>query len=213
MPDGIINYLALLGWNPGTTQEVFSRDELIKAFSLDKLTKSGAVFDLARLQWMNGQHLKRLKPDELSTLAQPFLPEAARGADRALVERALQTVGERVRYLSELPELLGFYFTLQDYEPALLVWKKSTPEKTRAALEGVMPVLSALDEKAWKDPKKLADALQGFTDTAGLSTGDVFWPVRVALTGLKASPGPQDVMWVLGKLESIKRLKKASAAV
>lgn len=209
LPDALINFLALLGWNPGTTQEVFTRDELTKAFSLDKLTKAGAVFDLARLQWMNGQHLRRVAPEKLAELAQPFLPEQAKGASPELVARALKTVGERVRYFAELPELIGFYFAAPTYEPSLLVWRKSTPAQTLKVLQQAVPVIEALDDKTWADPKLLADALQQFTTGAGLTTGDVFWPVRVALTGLKASPGPQDVAWVLGKDESVVRLKSA----
>jgi len=210
LPDALINFLALLGWNPGSTQEVFSRDELVKAFSLDKLTKAGAVFDLARLQWMNGQHLRLLTPEQLAEIAKPFLPERATAAAPELVARSLRTVGERVRYLAELPELVGFYFAVPEYEPALLVWRKSTPQQTLKVLQQVTPKLEGLAATTWEDAKALEGALQEFTKSAELSTGDVFWPVRVALTGLKASPGPQDVAWVLGRDESVVRLKRAT---
>lgn len=209
LPDALINYLALLGWNPGTTQEVFSREELITAFSLDKLTKSGAVFDLTRLQWMDGQHLRKLSEQQLLDVAQKFLPPTAKRASADVIVRAVATVQERVRYLGELPELTGFYFALPAYEPALLVWKKSTPARTLDVLSKVQTAIESWPDNVWRERQSLTEALKKFTDGAGLTTGDVFWPVRVALSGLKASPGPQDVMWVLGPAETATRLKNA----
>jgi nondiscriminating glutamyl-tRNA synthetase len=209
LPDAIINYVALLGWNPGTTQEILSRDELVKLFSIEKINKAGAVFDLTRLRWLNAVYLKKLSEKEYLEIAVPFV---AVKADREKVERAIISVRERVQFLAELPPLVDFYFASKlVYEPTLLVWRKSTAQKSLNELERVTTAIADWGSAIFATRQKLLEALQAYVAENKLGTGDVFWPVRVALSGLKASPGPQDILWVLGKDEGVRRLREGIA--
>jgi nondiscriminating glutamyl-tRNA synthetase len=212
LPDAIINYLALLGWNPGTTQELYDRDALAEAFSLEQVNKSGAVFDLKRLQWMNGLYLRKISVKELIPMLRPFLPEVGKKSSDEMIERVFTTIKERVSYLAEVPALSDFYFTeALKYEPALLVWKKSTKEKSLEALQATHNFISEMSDKDFLKTETIEAALKAFVKEGGRSVGEVFWPLRVALTGKEASPGPQEVLWVIGKEKGLQRVKAAIA--
>jgi nondiscriminating glutamyl-tRNA synthetase len=209
LPDAIINYIALLGWNPGTTQEILSRDQLVKLFSIEKVNKAGAVFDLTRLRWLNAVYLKELSEKEYLDMARPFVTAKA---DKEKIERAIVSVRERVQFLAELPALTDFYFASKlSYEAGLLVWRKSTADKTLGELERVTTTIGAWGSATFATREKILQALKAYVEENKLGTGDVFWPVRVALSGLKASPGPQDILWVLGKDEGVRRLQEGIA--
>jgi nondiscriminating glutamyl-tRNA synthetase len=212
LPDAIINYIALLGWNPGTTQELYDRMALTEAFTLEGINKSGAVFDLKRLQWMNGLYLRKMPVKELIPALRPFLPEHAKKVSAEMLERVFLTIKERISFLAEISELTDFYFSEKlSYDSALLVWKKSTAEETLAALKATHEFLKKLPEKEFSKAETLELSLKTFVKDTGRSVGGVFWPLRVALTGKEASPGPQEVLWVIGKDQGLGRIESAIA--
>lgn len=210
LPDAIINYIALLGWNPGTTQEIFTRDELIAEFDIGEINKSGSVFDLKRLQWMNGQYLKILSLSDLVQRAREFLPKTKEKIPDAFLERVLSTLRDRLSHLAEISDLADFYFAEEiTIDPKMLVWKKSTPEEMVKALSATVEALEKMSD--YSSPQLLEAELKKFAESSGRSVGEVFWPLRVALTGKKFSPGPQEVLWVLGKEKGLSRANKALA--
>jgi len=215
LPEAIVNFLALLGWNPGTPQEVFSLEELVAAFSLEGIQKGGAVFDLERLKWLNREHRKRREPahiarDVLAALAEH--PEIAAVAERS--ERAFADMLERYATTGELKDAIehgefAFYETRPSYAPAMLVWgKDSAPSRVRERLSHVRDLLASIVEECFiYDTVK--EALWGYVEGEG--RGAVLWPVRVALSGKERSPDPFLLLEALGRNESLMRLDAAIA--
>ncbi|MDD5605760.1 MAG: glutamate--tRNA ligase [Patescibacteria group bacterium] len=205
LPEAMINFLAQLGWSPPDTQDFFTFDELVKMFTLSRVQKAGAVFDIKLLNHINHQYLMELPFKEYVKIAEPYLDTKA---DKKLVGFALKLVQDRARFLSEIPELTHYFFAEPDYDAKLLVFKKSSPEQTTKGLEVALEVLEGLDDKAW-DIGSLQQILDHTLDASALNPGDLFWPIRVALSGEEGSPSPTELLEALGKAESIKRIKTA----
>lgn len=209
LPEVLINYVALLGWNPGTEQEIFSIAELIKEFSLEKINKSGSVFDINKLNWFNSEYIRLIVQnkgtsfDNLVKYLEQYIPEHP---DR--VADLLQLFGSRLNYLSEIKTLSQFLFKLPDYTGDLLIFKKSTLAKTQEGINLALGVLGKIEESHWQQDK-INQALQTIGEKHKLSPGDIFWPVRVALSGLEKSPSPVEILEFLGKKESLARINKA----
>ncbi len=210
LPQAIINYIALLGWNPGTEQEIFSIEELIQAFSLDKINKSGAIFDRQKLDWFNAEYIRQIVSSknnqypQLVTLSKKYLPQHE---DR--VEDVLKLFSSRINKLEELTELSEFLWTLPEYDATKLVFKKSTPENTKKGLQLAYDSLSTLKEN-WES-EYLNKILQDIISENNLTPGDVFWPIRFALSGLDKSPSPVEILEFLGQAESLKRIALAQS--
>jgi glutamyl-tRNA synthetase len=205
LAEALVNFLALLGWNPGTTEEIFSLKDLEKRFDLARVQKAPAVFDVERLNWLNGQYIRSLDTDELKEKVVSLMPDLdllkLPNSDRVLtVEKT------RLTTLKDLEKDTDFYISLPVYYPTLLVFKKSTTEATKKGLEAALKAVSAsdLDKLEVSEIEKL---LSDVVAAQELSNGDVFWPVRVTLTGKEKSPSPAEMLWVFGKEESIKRIK------
>jgi len=207
LPEALINYVALLGWNPGTEQEIFSLPELVRNFSFDKVHKAGAVFDIRKLDWMNGEYIKKLPAKEFLRLAMPFLERSIGSIeDRALAEKVLLLEQERISKLSEAGENASFFFSEPEYDSGLLVWKKSDKSAAAANLKLLEEELSGYSD--WS-AANLEKSLLGFIKDRGLSNGAALWPLRVSLTGLEKSPPPFQVAAILGKAETLGRIRKA----
>ncbi len=210
LPEALINYLSLLGWNPGTTQEIFTTEELVSTFTIEGINKAGAIFDLQRLNWINSKYVRSLSPTQLLKESQKFLPKAALKLSSEQVQKMLTTLQERLEYLSQIPELIKIYLEEPtDYDPRLLIWKKATGQETLNVLQKLAEFWPKLERKKTATPDEIEQILRDFVKDKGLSVGKVFWPLRVSLSGLEASPGPQEIIWVLGAKTSLKRLKKA----
>lgn len=207
LKEALLNYVAMLGWNPGDDTEVFSLKDLERVFSLDRINASPAIFDIRKLQWYNSEYIKNglaKKPvQEIDATIAPFLPHC----DASMRVALFNLFSERIEYLAQLPEISRFLFELPPYEPSLLVFKKSSQEKTARGLAAALDSLTSYDG-AWT-ATELDNRLKQVVATSGLSFGDVFWPVRVAFSGLVASPPPAEIAEFLGKKESLTRLKKA----
>jgi len=203
LSEAMINFMVLLGWNSGTEKEIFSLDELIKEFSLERIHKGGAVFNLERLNWLNGQYIRRMNLDELTGKCRLYLPQ---DIDFDYAKKVVALEQERMKKLSEIGETTKFFFEDDlDYEPELLVWKKMTQKEVKANLELLEKKLSEIENF---NQKTLENEIMPLAEKHG--KGELLWPLRVALTGQKASPGPFEVMEVLGKEKTLQRLKKAS---
>ena len=210
LPQALINYVALLGWNPGTEQEIFSIEELIKAFSLDKINKSGAIFDRQKLDWFNAEYIRQIvssknnQYQELVALSKKYLPQHE---DRA--EDVLKLFSSRINKLEELTELSKFLWDLPEYDTTKLVFKKSTPENTKKGLQLAQEKLATIKED-W-ELENLNKILLDIVSANNLTPGDVFWPIRFALSGLDKSPSPVEILEFLGQEESLKRLSLAQS--
>lgn len=217
----IINFVALLGWNPGAgeTQEIFSMDELVEKFDLKKVHKAGAVFDLKKLDWLNAQYIKKLSIDNLYELVLPFLEEKEFYNDpsplaplpmgeeekKEYLKKVLMIEQERLNNLSEAGENNKFFFQEIRYDKGLLRWKDMLDSDIISSLKKSEKILSQIDAGNWTKENLEKTLLEA----AGDKRGDLLWPLRAALTGEKKSPPPFEVAWVLGKEECLKRIKEA----
>ncbi|HCM36964.1 MAG TPA: glutamate--tRNA ligase [Candidatus Wildermuthbacteria bacterium] len=211
LPEAVVNFLALLGWNPGSDREIFSLPELVKEFSLERIQKGGAIFNLKRLDWINGLYIRHMRLEELAALCAPYLPR-----DDVDSEKQKAIVGlyqERLKKLAEIAELADFFFadTLQ-YDAELLLWKDATKEGTQEILEKIRELLNGVGESEWtKD--NLEKILMPEAEKAGPpekpNRGYMLWPMRAALSGKKASPGPFEIAEVLGKEKTLERIQNA----
>ncbi len=209
LPEALLNFVAFLGWNPKTEQEIFSLSELIEHFDLAKVNKSGAVLDANKLDWLNGQYIKRKSNAELANLLVPYWLEAClvegqfnnltikqlnnQPAKPEYLEAIASLEKERLKKLSEIGERTSYFFTEPEYSSELLAWKKSTLEDAKEKLALIKEFLTTVSDKTFKDAKLLQEALMAYILEKGFDVGAVLWPLRVALTGLQASPGPAEV--------------------
>jgi glutamyl-tRNA synthetase len=204
LPEAIVNFLAALGWNDGTTQEIYTKDELIKAFSLERIQKSSAVFDAERLIWMDGHYIRELTPAALLERSEGFWPHSASDYPSDYKLNVLKLVQERLKFLHELDELTDFFFT----DPkADLSEVKGYGEAERV---DHLKALSTLLTKTDWEHDALESALRGYVEDKGLKTGQLFGLVRVAITGRTAAPGLFETMLVLGQETTLRRLDLAS---
>jgi glutamyl-tRNA synthetase len=195
LPETLINFLALLGWNPGTTQELFSLDELIAAFSLDRVQKAGAIFDTEKLDWLQGQWMRKIPPKEFATRILPLVAEKYSDAakDKAFEKKAA-LIQERITFFAEAPGMLAYFYEEPDVTKELLInaKQKVTADNVSAALDAVETILHAIPEKEWTEERLLA----AFKEEVAKGTwklGQLLWPLRVALTGREYSPGAVEV--------------------
>lgn len=208
LPETMVNFLALLGWNPKTEQEHFSLEELIDLFEIAGLHKAGAVFDYKKLDWMNAYYIKQKSVSDLEALTSDYFKQyfLEKGIKRngELVCKIIKIEQERMKRLSDVTENIDFYFKLGDYDKELLTWKKNSKEETTGALETASKTLENLSPEF--ELQEITDAL---LLASGDKRGDLLWPLRVALSGEKFSPSPFELSWALGKEETLKRARKA----
>lgn len=206
LKDAILNYIALLGWNPGDDREFFTLDELIEAFSLEGLSKSPAIFDVNKLTWMNAEYIRRLEPNEFNRYAQPWYEKA--GIDAMNKETLCRILQPRVEFFAQLPEMVDFLVKLdEEYDVAMFTNKKSktNPEVSLGVLNMAIDALNALE--AWEEAA-IHDTLIGLAEKNGLKNGTMLWPVRIALAGKQVTPGGAiEIAYLLGKDESLRRLE------
>ncbi len=212
LPEALINFVALLGWNPSADQEIYSREELIKKFNLEKVNKSGAVVNFEKLKWLNGEYIRALDPATLARRIIPWLLEAGLIKSEKINEEFIKSAGalvqDRLLVLSEAPGLMSFLFQRPVYEAALLSWKKMTNREVSQVLTRLAAELEKFGEGDWQK-EKLEKRIKNLIVQEKLSVGQTLWPLRAALTGREASPGPFEVAAVLGKKETIERINYA----
>ncbi|MFH1090221.1 MAG: glutamate--tRNA ligase, partial [Pseudomonadota bacterium] len=205
LPEAMVNYLVRLGWSHGD-EEIFSREELIKKFSLDNVGRSAGVFDPEKFLWLNAHYIKEAEPRRLADLAAPYLETRGRdAADRDYLAKALKALQPRAKTVAELAQQVEFYLLDQvEYDPQAA--RKFLKPDLAPVLADLMDRLSAQDEFT---EKGLEDIFAALITAYDIKLGKIAQPVRVALTGRTASPGLFEVMDVLGKERVMARLRKA----
>lgn len=205
--EAIVNYIALLGWSPSGTQEIFSLKELEENFDMAGLSKSPAIFDIKKLTWMNSEYLKAMDFDKYYALAEPKLKEALDGTDLDL-KKIAALLQKRLETLNDIPGLVEFFKTLPEYGTELYTHKKmkTNDEIALSSLEAALPVLENLAD--W-NTTSIHDALMALVGELGIKNGQLLWPVRTALSGEPTSPGgAMELADILGKEESLRRIRK-----
>lgn len=203
LPSAVINFMAFLGWNPKTEQEIFSMGELIQAFDLHNVNTANPIFDTEKLDWFNSQYIRKLSVAELAAACAEYLPQSEVGYR----EKVVSLEQERLKKLSDITELTSFFFIdALVYEPSLLVWRKSTAE---AAKQNLLLLLTQLENCNDWTQANLETIVLPWIKSQSLGNGDVLWPMRVALTGKQASPSPFEVAAVLGKDKTLQRIQTA----
>lgn len=219
LPEAMINFIALLGWNPGgnETQEIFSLEELIEKFSMEKVHKAGAIFDLEKLDWVNLQWRKRKFDAEAGTagekllkLCRDSLPQEWK-IDREFLLRCLETVGEKIiKNPADARTQLEFYFKKSVEVKMEIIANPKMKVDAQIAKTALTAAIQALENfDNFSDIQAIKDCLTKVIAELGFKNGQVLWPIRVALTGEAFSPGAFEVLWAMGKVKALARLKDA----
>ena len=205
LPEAILNGVAFIGWNPGTEQEIFTHDELIKAFDLSKVQKSPAVFNQDKLEWFNKEHIKKLSEDELKNKIFAELPENYRN------EKIIPVIAERISKFGDVKEMvakgeLDFFFKAPEVDKNKLNYKNISQEETTTNLNLAIKAFEEIEENNFT-AENVKTALMALADTLK-SRGEILHPVRFALSGLDKSPDPFIIASIIGKHETLSRLQK-----
>lgn len=207
LPEAILNYIALLGWNPGTEQEIFSLEELKQCFSSERLNKSPAIFDITKLTWMNGCYIRNLSETDFHKLALPYYKDLEdRNMDLAFLSKVLQP---RIEVLNQITEQTDFLAKMPEYDVSLYENKKmkTNPEIAARALQIVLPILENVTD--WTN-ENLFNTLKETAVANEMKNGQILYPVRIALSGKETTPGgATELAHILGKDETLKRIKAA----
>lgn len=209
LPEALINFVSLLGWNPSGDQEIYTREELIRSFDLSAVNKSGAVINLEKLNWMNNHYIRQLSTEQVTNLVRPYLESAGyRKISDVILRKIVALEQNRLEFLAQFPEATSYFFTAPHYEPQILMWKKSSAEVIKARLGALRAHLSSLDDDEF-ETKALETSIKDWITASGYTAGEVLSPFRVALTGRPSSPPPFDIAAILGKTETLERIDKA----
>lgn len=212
LPEALVNFIASLGWNDGTEQEIFSTHELIEKFSLERVQRSGARFDEQRLLWMNGAHIRELSLDDVYARVQNFWPPEADSYDEDYRKKVLGLVQERLKFFSELPELTRFFFMDLPVNPELISSHKQLKKMDLADLKNLLEqsreALGASDFSV----DDLTGRLNTLLESTGQKPAVIFSLIRIATTQAPASPGLAETLAVLGKERSLARVDTQLAA-
>lgn len=231
LPEAVLNFLALLGWHPKDDREVLSAKDLIKEFDLARVQQAGAIFNEEKLNWLNREHIKKMTGKQLVRAVKPFLERTdfsagaaiaaggTAGATRAMgsgtaaaneefLEKFVAVERTRANTLADFITNGRFFFALPEYEKELLIWKESSQKEAAAALKVIEEAVTKIGAKEF-NRETLSAAVTYTITTVDGKRGSVLWPLRVALSGQKASPDPLEIMEVLGKEESLRRIALA----
>ena len=211
LPEAMVNYLAFLGWHPKDDREFFTLADLTKEFDLSRAQKAGAIFNLAKLNWLNSSYLRHLPVSELDNLLKPYYEEMCASYNQAPRDTGALTelMRDRLITLASIKEHASWFFRPQvELNTEIIIPKNSTPEKTLHAIKSAHHVLQRLT--SWTS-QEIKDALEVLVRPGTFSRRDILWPVRLALTGEKESPDVFGVAWVLGQKETLTRLAQAES--
>ncbi len=207
LTEAVVNFVALLGWSPSeSNEEIFSLEELAKVFDYHHMSKSPAVFDYTKLKWMNGEYIKAMEDEVFYEKAEPFLKQAvSRDIDLKKVASMVKT---RIETFPDIPALIDFLQELPEYDPSMYEHKKMKTNR-ESSLEVLRDVLPLLEEQEDYSNDALYQLLISYVEGKGCKNGYVLWPVRTAVSGKQMTPaGATEIMELLGKEESIARIKK-----
>lgn len=206
LPEAIVNYIALLGWSPEDNQEIFSLDELIKNFDYHKVNKSPSVFDITKLKWMNGEYIKAMDNEKFYEMARPYVKEVIK-KDLNL-ETIMDMVKTRIETFPEIGDMIDFFQELPEYSPEMYTHKKmkTNSENSLEILKELLPILEETDDYSVQG---LHDTVFEYIKKKEIKNGQALWPLRTAVSGKQMTPaGAFEIMEVIGKEESLERIKK-----
>ncbi len=207
LSEAVVNFVALLGWSPSEDKEIFSLQELIEAFDYNRINKSPAVFDVVKLKWMNGEYIKKMDFDAFYEMAEPYIKEViTKDYD---LKKIAQMAQSRIEVFPDIKELIDFFEAVPEYDTAMYTHKKmkTNEETSLAVLQEILPELEAWDDYS---NDALYAKLVEFVKEKGYKNGYVMWPLRTAVSGKQSTPGgATEIMEILGKDETIKRVKDA----
>ena len=214
LPEALINFLVFLGWNPKTAQEFFTLPELVMAFDIEQVNKAGAIFDRSKLDYFNNHYIRKYQPEELfdKIIGAPENEKYIQFIkDKNFSKKILEIIQPRLITLNfeEIWSQVSFFYELFEYDWQILIFKKSDKEKTTLGLERAIRGLEQSTDDLFLSREKINELLQVIVKENNLANGDVFWPVRAALSSLPASPPPAELIWALGAEESLRRLHLA----
>lgn len=205
LPQAIINYVALLGWCPSDNQEMFTLDELTKAFNISGISKSPSIFDYDKLEWFNGEYIRKMSPEEFTSYAMPYYKEAVTSRELPW-DKLCGILQQRVTKFTQIPEMIDFFDKLPEYDAEMFVNKKSKTnlENAPVMLKAVTDKLTALE--SW-DKDSIHDCLINLAQELEVKNGTVMWPARIAAAGKKVTPGGAvEILEILGRDEALARL-------
>jgi glutamyl-tRNA synthetase len=225
LKEALINFSIMQGWSPydknknkdnsGKNIEILSLEDALKIFNYKDISISPAVFDIEKLDYFNGYYIRQKELDELKDLCMPFLEEYWRDKGgfknplQVSIKNVISLEQERLKKLSEIGELSDFFFREEiEYESDLLVWKKLEKEIIKNNLSELLEEVEKIAEENW-EKDKIEELIIKFLKDNNKGIGDYLWPMRVSLSGKKASPGPFEIAWVLGRTNTVNRIKKA----
>ena len=207
LTEAIVNFVALLGWNPSSDNEIFSLEELVKEFDYHRISKSPAVFDMVKLRWMNGEYMKKMDDDKFYEMALPYLKEViTRDLDFHKIAAMVKT---RIEVFPDIKDQVDFFEKVPEYETSMYVHKKmkTNEETSLQVLREVQPLLEAQEDFS---NDALFEMLSAYAKEHGYKVGYVMWPIRTALSGKQMTPaGATEILEVLGKEESLVRIQAA----
>ena len=208
LPEAILNFIALMGWHPKDNREVMTREELTELFDIERVQKAGAVFNQEKLDWLNREYLKKMSAADIAEKALPFFTEEKIGVDKEKIERVVSVVRGRASTLRDFVTMGKLFFELPEYEAELLVWQKSPSALPQigAILGEVCDALRNMSDGNFHK-ENLTATVMGMVGTR--ARGEILWPLRVALSGQSSSPDPVEIMEVVGKEESLRRIETA----
>jgi len=214
LPESIINFIAFLGWSPGEDREIYSLPSLIKEFTLEKVQKSGAVFNVKKLDYLNGFYIRKKSPERLAELCLPYLEESGlvkkETVDINYIKSIVTIYQERLKKLSEIVELSDYFFKEKlEYGKDLLKWKEMSDSEIKKSLEKSEKIFSKINSGAWIK-KNLENALMPEAEKTG-DRGIILWPLRASLSGKKSSAGPFEIAEILGKEKTLQRIQEAKS--
>jgi glutamyl-tRNA synthetase len=205
-PSALVNYLAFLGWNPGDEREVLTLDELVEAFSIERVGSAGVQFDTAKLAWYNQQHLRRVPPEEIARRAEPALEAAGIVSAAGYLERVVEVLGERLSFPADLATEWRFFFSdpdAYDEDGVRKRWKEDSAALVSAYAESLPPADAFT-------PGALESALRTLAETMGVGAGRIIHPARLAVSGVAVGPGLFEMLSVLGREACVRRLARAA---
>lgn len=207
LTEAIVNFVALLGWCPEENQEIYSLDELVKVFNYKNMSKSPAVLDMTKLKWMNGEYIKKMDDDKFYDMALPYIQEVIK--KDMDYKKIAAMIKSRIEVFTDIKDQIDFFEEVPEYDIEMYTHKKmkTNAENSLTLLNEVLPVLEAQNEF---DNDSLFNTLKAFAEEKEYKTGFVMWPIRTAVSGKQATPGgATELMSVIGKEETISRIKKA----
>ncbi len=208
LPEALINFVALMGWNPKGDQEIYSHKELIDLFDLAKVNKAGAIFNIEKLNWLNNHYLRLLPDDKYFSLILQYLPKTE--SDLELKRRVALLFRERLNLPAEITELSAFIFKPKlDYSSISLTWKDHTKEEASERLKAAKEWIEQLDDSMMLDSKAIEQVIKSKILEKGWGNGDTLWPLRVALSAQEKSPSPFELIAIYGKTRTLKRVGEA----